>query len=83
MDKMNARLSEQQLAHLGGGVVGYVRQIEPAEARRLLGEQAHNLPNAKLFALYNADGTAISVSGSREAALGDAVSHDLVPASVH
>jgi hypothetical protein len=83
MDKMNGKLSEQQFAHLGGGVVGYVREIAPAEAKRLLGEQAPNLSGAKLFALYNADGSPISISGSREAAMGDAFQHDLEPASVH
>jgi hypothetical protein len=78
-----AKISEQDLAHLGGGVLGYVREIEGAEAIKLLGQQVNVAPNARLFCLYNADGTPISISGSREAALGDAFSHDLIPASVH
>jgi hypothetical protein len=36
-----------------------------------------------LFALYGADGSPISISGSREAAVSDALSHDLIPASLH
>jgi hypothetical protein len=77
------KITEQDLAHLGGGVLGYVREIASKEALKLLGEQAIVPPNAKLFCLYNADGTPISISGSREAALGDAFQHDLIPASVH
>jgi hypothetical protein len=53
------------------------------EARRLLGGEAHVAPNAKLFCLYNATGTPISISGSREAALGSAFEHELMPMSVH
>jgi hypothetical protein len=78
------KFSVQDLAHLGGGIVGYVREIEGKDALKLLGDQHVQVPpNARLFCLYNADGTPISVSGSREAALGDAFSHDLIPASVH
>jgi hypothetical protein len=78
-----SKITEKDLAHLGGGVLGYVREIASTEALKLLGEQAIVPPNAKLFCLYNADGTPISISGSREAALGDAFQHDLIPASVH
>jgi hypothetical protein len=80
---MDLRFSTEQLAHLGGGVVGYVKEIEPHEATKMLGERVNVPPEAKLFCLYNADGTPISISGSREAALGDAAEHDLIPASLH
>jgi hypothetical protein len=83
MNKMDLKLTEKQLAHLGGGVLGYVREIENGRAMALLGGQSKFPPNARLYCLYNADGSPISISGSREAAVGDAISHDLIPATVH
>jgi hypothetical protein len=81
MERMT--LSPQDLAQLGGGVLGYVREIEADEAKALLGKKARVPAKAKLFCLYNADGTPLSISGSREAAIGSALEHDLTPASVH
>jgi hypothetical protein len=81
------KLSPQQLQGLGGGVLGYVREIDAANAKTMLagqmGESMVIPPQAKLYCLYNADGTPISISGSREAAIGSAFEHDLMPASVH
>lgn len=77
------QVSPQQLAQLGGGVLGYVREIETEVARKLLG-QSQKLPKqAKLFCLYNADGSPISISASHDAAVGSAREHDLLAASVH
>jgi hypothetical protein len=81
--KKNIELTAQDLAMLGEGALGYIREIEAKEARRLLGRQAKVAPDAKLFCLYNANGAPISISGSREAALGSAVEHELMPMSVH
>jgi hypothetical protein len=81
------KLSPQQLQVLGGGVLGYVREIAAQDAKSMLGAQLGEgvviPPQAKLYCLYNADGTPISISGSREAAIGSAFEHDLMPASVH
>ncbi len=82
-DKKTVELTPQDLALLGEGDLGYIREIEVTEARRLLGGEAHVAPNAKLFCLYNANGAPISISGSREAALGSAFEHELMPMSVH
>ena len=71
------------LASLGGGALAYIREIEGKEAIRLLGHQVNVAPNARLFCLYNADGTPVSISGSREAAIGSAAEHELMPMSVH
>ncbi len=83
MNKTTLKVTEQQLAHLGGGVLAYVREIANTEAVQLLGGKSKFPPHAKLYCLHNADGTPISISGSREAAVGDALEHDLIPASVH
>ena len=81
--KKSADLTAQDLATLGEGALGYIREIEIQEARRLLGNQASVAPDSKLFCLYNADGTPVSISGSREAALGSAFEHELMAMSVH
>ena len=83
MNRTIEKLSDLDLAHLGGGVLAYVREIEASDALKMLGDKINVSPDAKLFCLYNADGTPISISGSREAALGDAFEHDLIAASVH
>lgn len=81
--KKNVDLTTQDLALLGEGALGYIKEIEIKEARRLLGSQANVVPNSKLFCLYNADGTPVSISGSKEAALGSAFEHELMAMSVH
>jgi len=82
-NRKTVELSPQDLAMLGEGDLGYIREIELQEAQRLLGGQASVAPNSKLFCLYNADGTPVSISGSREAALGSAFEHELMAMSVH
>lgn len=83
-EKKVLELSPEDLARLGGGDLGYIREIEGAEATRLMGPTAPRIaPKAKLFALYHADGTPVSVSGTFEAAMGSAVEHELLPMSVH
>ncbi|MCA3553960.1 DUF1150 family protein [Aestuariivirga sp.] len=81
--KKSVDLTPQDLALLGDGDLGYIREIAINEARRLLGGQANVSPGAKLFCLYNADGSPVSISGSREAALGSAFEHELMAMSVH
>ncbi len=83
MDKTFTKTDENSLAALGGGVIGYVREIEGAEAVKLLGERIHVPAKAKLFCLYNADGSPISISGTREGAITSAMEHELVATSVH
>ncbi|MCA3573883.1 MAG: DUF1150 family protein [Aestuariivirga sp.] len=81
--KKTVELTAQDLALLGEGALGYIKEIEVQEAKRLLGDQANVAPNSKLFCLYNADGTPVSISGSKEAALGSAFEHELMAMSLH
>jgi hypothetical protein len=76
-------LSPAELGQLGDGALAYIREIEGKEAIRLIGAQATVPPDARLFCLYAADGTPVSISGSREAAVGSAFEHELLPMSVH
>jgi hypothetical protein len=81
--KKSADLTPQDLALLGEGALGYIREIEINEAKRLLGGEASVSPESRLFCLYNADGTPVSISASKEAAMGSAYEHELMAMSVH
>jgi hypothetical protein len=84
MEKIAKRIpSPAELAHIGGGVLAYVKEMEASEARTLLGGHVALPAKGKLYGLFNADGSPISISASRDAALGSALEHDLVPASLH
>ncbi len=76
-------LTPEDFAHLGGGALGYIREIELREANKLLGGRAGVANNARLFCLYHADGTPVSISDSREGAVGSAAEHELMAMSVH
>ena len=82
-DKQALELSLEELAQLGNGALSYIREIEGRDVIRMVGPQAHIAPDAKLFCLFNANGSPISISGTREAAVGSAVEHELIPISLH
>jgi hypothetical protein len=76
-------IAAEELAMLGNGALGYIREIEPDDAAKLLGPQI-NLPgDIRLFCLYGADGTPVSISASFEAAFVAARQHELTPVTVH
>lgn len=77
------KFSDLEFARLGGGAVGYIREIDSERAEALLGAAALLPQGSRLFCLYNADGTPVSISGSREAALATAMSQDLQAMAVH
>jgi hypothetical protein len=76
-------LSAQELATLGAGSLAYIREIGASDAMRLLGPRVAVPDGARLYCLYGADGTPVSISGTREAALANAFEHALMPMSVH
>lgn len=76
-------MSAADFALLGGGEVGYVREIDTRRAVELVGPLPYLPDNARLFALYGADGTPVAVTGSLEAALANAFENDLETVSVN
>ncbi|QPC45230.1 DUF1150 domain-containing protein [Kaustia mangrovi] len=76
-------MSTTELASLGGGEIGYVREIEIDKAAELLGSSVDVPADTTLFALYSADGTPMAIADSREGALANAFEHDLEAISVH
>lgn len=76
-------IAPPELAALGTGAWGYIREIEAGHAAQLLGPRINVPDNIKLFCLYGADGTPMSISGSFEAAFVAAREHEITPLSVH
>jgi hypothetical protein len=75
--------SADEFAHLGGGEVAYIREIEAQDA---IGQfpAASKLPaTARLFVLHAADGTPILLGDDREAVIANAREHSLETVSLH
>lgn len=81
--RIDVKFSDHEFQRLGDGDFGYIREIGSKEAIALLGSQALVPPGSRLFCLYNADGTPVSISGSREAAFATAIDQELAPLTVH
>lgn len=81
--RKNKAISQAELAMLGGGKVGYVREVSKDKAVELLGPEAGLPDHVRLFVLYAADGTPMAIADSREGALANAFEHDLQTMSVH
>ena len=77
------KFSDLEFAQLGDGAVGYIREIDSERAEVLLGGTTSVPSGSKLFCLYNADGSPVSISGSREAALANAAQQELTAMAVH
>ena len=79
----NFEIATEELAMLGNGALGYIREIEPDSAAKLLGPQINVPGDIRLYCLYGADGTPMSISASFEAAFAAARQHELTPVTVH
>jgi hypothetical protein len=75
--------SEEQFAHLGGGSLAYVRELRSEEVSKLFPQTPPIQPGLQLFALLGADGIPIVLTDSRDAALANALQHELQTVSVH
>ena len=76
-------VSTEALAHLGDGLIAYVKQIRSEDVPGLFPQAPKIAPGLKLFALHAADGTPIMLTDSREAAIANAWSQELETVSVH
>jgi hypothetical protein len=76
-------MTEQAFSVLGGGKVAYVKPIRSEDVHALYPQAPELEPGMKLFALHAADGTPILVTDSREAAIANAMTHELEMVSVH
>ena len=79
----NPVITPQALQILGGGRIAYVKAIRSEDVHSLYPQAPEMEPGMRLFALHAADGTPILVTDSREAAVANAMTHELETVSVH
>jgi hypothetical protein len=75
-------MPDEEFRQLGAGVLAYIRQTsfsDPMVKRMKL----QGNPDVVLFALHGADGRCISLSDTREVAVGEASENDLEIALLH
>ena len=76
-------VSTEALAQLGEGHIAYVKQVRSEDVPDLFPQAPKIAPGLMLFVLHAADGTPILVTDSREAAIANAMTHELETVSVH
>jgi hypothetical protein len=76
-------MTDQAFAVLGGGKIAYLKPIRSEDVHKLYPQAPELQPGMHLFALHAADGTPILVTDSREAAIANAMTHELETVSVH
>lgn len=79
----NQTFTEVDLAHLGEGTVAYLREMDGEEFNGKFPGLPHIAPEAKLWALFAANGQPILLSDAREHAIAGAFENDLTPVSIH
>ena len=76
-------MSMSELAKLGGGKIAYIKVMTADQAKEMF-PAVEGIPTGiSLYALHAADGTPILVTDSREAAIANAMTHELETVSVH
>ena len=81
--ELATKLTPEAFAVLGGGQIAYVKPIRSEDVHKLYPQAPKLEPGMSLFALHAADGTPIMVTDSREAAVANAITHELETVSVH
>ncbi|MDN2566477.1 DUF1150 family protein [Aquibium sp. A9E412] len=76
-------VSPDELAHIGEGVVAYMREIEAEELMGKFPNLPRIEPGTKLWALFAANGQPIMLADARSSALAGAMENDLTTVSVH
>ena len=80
---LNARISPEALAVLGDGKIAYVKAIRSEDVQAMFPQAPQLQPGMQLYSLHAADGTPIMVTDTREAAVANAITHELETVSVH
>ncbi len=76
-------VSPDELARMGEGRVAYMRQISGAEIAEAFPGAVDIDPQAKVWALFGADGTPLAIADDAGGALSTAFQNDLTPVTVH
>lgn len=76
-------VTQDQLAHIGEGVVAYLREMPSEELKGKFPGLPEIQPGTKLWALFAANGQPILLSDARDRAIAGAFENDLTPVAVH
>lgn len=76
-------VSENELAHIGEGVVAYLREIDSDELRGKFPGMPEIASGMRLWAVFAANGRPILLTDARESAIAGAMQNDLTPVSIH
>ena len=77
-------LTEEQLEHLGEGLVAYLKPVRTEDLGAIFAEMPEGIePGMQLFALLGASGKPLVLTDSRDAALANAMENELHMVSVH
>lgn len=76
-------MQSDAFAHLGDGVIAYVRQMRSEDINAVFPSAPQMAEGLELWALIGADGSPIMLSDSREAVVANAMENELTPVSVH
>jgi hypothetical protein len=77
------KISPEDLARIGAGHIAYLRQITGKEMSEAFPNQIEMPRDARVWALFAADGTPLALADSQGAALSNAFSNNLVTVAVH
>jgi len=78
-----ARLTKEELAHVGEGAIGYVRKVTSDDMAARFPGLPELMPGLELWALFAANGAPILITDARDAALRGAVENEILPVSLH
>jgi hypothetical protein len=76
-------VTQAQLAHIGEGVVAYLREVDSEDFKSRFPGLPDIAPGLKLWALFAANGQPIMLTDARATALAGAMQNDLTPVSIH
>ncbi|MEC9342349.1 MAG: DUF1150 family protein [Pseudomonadota bacterium] len=76
-------ISPDDLARMGQGQVAYMRQISGAEIAEAFPGAVDIHADARVWALFGADGTPLAIADDAGGALSTAFQNDLMPVAVH
>jgi len=79
----HSSLSPEEFAHLGDGLVAYVKPMRSEDVAALFPQAPPMMPGIKLFALLSADGSPMMLTDSKDVAIANAWEHELETVSVH
>lgn len=76
-------LTPSQFAHLGEGIVAYMREIDSDDLKDKFPGLPEIESGLRLWALFAANGQPIMLTDEKSSAVASAMQHDLTPVSLH